>query len=438
LWRRSRQYLRENWGAPFVLAFILLLLASAVLLSSGNSNSANNIAVYAFYALVLGVVLQIASYVKYGEKEGREPSQNVPASAPVSARWRPGKRILAIAVILIILVAAAAGSLYFAQRTTTTISRATTTSTTSTHTTVGPLSVGIGFVQELSQPNNAVEVLVGVNQSGGLQPFNYTAYWSDSINQSNNVGVFIRSFTSNQSVPSSLKIVVKSSDGQTASIIASVPAVSRSIMSSSTSSTSSLIGLVPQISFIESGLPKGALWSISLQTASFQSNKTTITFNYPVGSSFSYTISGPYDTRSFAWALVPSPQTGTVVVNGSMQFDIIFSNKSITTLTNQIFVPQGSPKAASTGSTSETLGITYENTFPDQVQGIVFATVKNNSTGVVSFVTATINPTASASQTPLLIFQRLSAGNYTASIFVQSQSGITLSQTSTLTFSVLG
>lgn len=68
-WISSRSYLKENWGAPFVLAFIALLIASAVLLSGGNSDSANGIAVYAFYALVIGVVLQIASYVKYGGKE---------------------------------------------------------------------------------------------------------------------------------------------------------------------------------------------------------------------------------------------------------------------------------------------------------------------------------------------------------------------------------
>jgi hypothetical protein len=406
-------------------------------LSSGNSNSANNIAVYAFYALVLGVVLQIASYVKYGEKEGREPSQNVPSSAPVTARWRPGKRTLAIVVILIILVAAAAGSLYFAQLTTTT-SKPPTTSTTSTHTTIGPLTAGIGFVQELSLPNNGVEILVGVNQSGGLQPFNYTAYWSDNINQSNNVGVFIRSFSFNETVPSSLKIVVKSSDGQRMSIIASIPAVSRTTESSSTSSTGSLVTSFPQISFVESGLPKGALWSVSLQTASFQSNKTAITFNYPVGSSFSYTISGPYDTRSFAWALVPSPQSGIVHVNGSLQFNIVFSNESITTPTNQIFVPLGQPEAKSTGSTSESLSIIYDNAFPDQVQGIVFATVRNNATGASSVATATIDPFASANQIALVIFQRLSPGNYSASIFVQSQDGIVLSETSTLAFSVVG
>lgn len=68
----TMRYVGENWGAPFVITFVVLLISSAVLLSLGSSGSANSIAVYAFYALVLGVVLQIASYLKYGEAGAKE------------------------------------------------------------------------------------------------------------------------------------------------------------------------------------------------------------------------------------------------------------------------------------------------------------------------------------------------------------------------------
>ncbi|MGA2876205.1 MAG: hypothetical protein ABSE82_11790 [Nitrososphaerales archaeon] len=47
------RYLRTNWGAPFILTFIVLLVASAGLLSAGRSSTANNVAVYALYVLVL-------------------------------------------------------------------------------------------------------------------------------------------------------------------------------------------------------------------------------------------------------------------------------------------------------------------------------------------------------------------------------------------------
>lgn len=65
---RAKSYFRENWGSPFILIFILLLISAAFSLSIGFPDIADNIAVYAFYALVIGVVLQLASFLKYGQK----------------------------------------------------------------------------------------------------------------------------------------------------------------------------------------------------------------------------------------------------------------------------------------------------------------------------------------------------------------------------------
>jgi len=60
-------YFRENWGFPFVAGFQLLLMVCAGLLIQGNSGLANKVAVYAFFLLVMGVVLQLASYFEYGK-----------------------------------------------------------------------------------------------------------------------------------------------------------------------------------------------------------------------------------------------------------------------------------------------------------------------------------------------------------------------------------
>lgn len=68
--RKRLRYLKQNWGAPFILAFMLLLVLSAVYLAFGAEGIANDIAVYAYYCLVAGVALQIASYLKY--REARE------------------------------------------------------------------------------------------------------------------------------------------------------------------------------------------------------------------------------------------------------------------------------------------------------------------------------------------------------------------------------
>ena len=53
---RIKRYFRRNPGAPFVVGFQVLLLVCAGLLVLGNSSLANEVAVYAYYLLVAGVV----------------------------------------------------------------------------------------------------------------------------------------------------------------------------------------------------------------------------------------------------------------------------------------------------------------------------------------------------------------------------------------------
>ena len=47
---------------------MFLLLVCAGLLVNGRLALADEVAVYAFYMLVVGVVLQIASFLKYGKR----------------------------------------------------------------------------------------------------------------------------------------------------------------------------------------------------------------------------------------------------------------------------------------------------------------------------------------------------------------------------------
>lgn len=63
---KIKGFVRENWGAPFVLAFMLLLLVAAACLAFGIEWLANEVAVYAYYALVFGVVLQLVCFLKFG------------------------------------------------------------------------------------------------------------------------------------------------------------------------------------------------------------------------------------------------------------------------------------------------------------------------------------------------------------------------------------
>jgi ABC-type Mn2+/Zn2+ transport system permease subunit len=59
------KYFRENLGAPFIIFFQMLLLFCAFLLVRGYSNLANDVAIYAFYSLMIGVVLQLVSFLHH-------------------------------------------------------------------------------------------------------------------------------------------------------------------------------------------------------------------------------------------------------------------------------------------------------------------------------------------------------------------------------------
>jgi hypothetical protein len=65
---RVKGYVRENWGAPFIGGFILLLSVAAVFLSVGLVALAGEVAVVAYYALVVGAVLDFACYLKYDKR----------------------------------------------------------------------------------------------------------------------------------------------------------------------------------------------------------------------------------------------------------------------------------------------------------------------------------------------------------------------------------
>ncbi len=69
---RLKGYVKENWGAPLIIAFMVLLMVAAASLSLSLSFLADEVAVYAYYALIAGVVLQLACFLKYRGKGDEE------------------------------------------------------------------------------------------------------------------------------------------------------------------------------------------------------------------------------------------------------------------------------------------------------------------------------------------------------------------------------
>ena len=54
-----------------MIAFQVLLLSAAALLASGNASGANEVAAYAFYALVVGIAIQAITIVRERKKRSQ-------------------------------------------------------------------------------------------------------------------------------------------------------------------------------------------------------------------------------------------------------------------------------------------------------------------------------------------------------------------------------
>ncbi|NPA69283.1 MAG: hypothetical protein GXO26_00585, partial [Crenarchaeota archaeon] len=76
--------LKENPGRPFIIAFMVLLIIAAAELAIGNTTIANKLAEIAYYYLVIGVILTIATIVREERKKARESSKEG-ASGPSTA-----------------------------------------------------------------------------------------------------------------------------------------------------------------------------------------------------------------------------------------------------------------------------------------------------------------------------------------------------------------
>ncbi len=198
-----RGYLRENWGAPFVIGFMVLLLVSAAYLSLGLPDFANDIAVYAFYLLAAGVGFQIASYIKYGEGKSKETPYTGPVVEQLpkeSRHFTP--RIALVLATLVILGSAAAVEFH-----------PTPTSVPPCQP-CEPLSAKLAFVNSIKEPDGSIVESFGVSVIGGVSPYVFIAEWSDRFVQQNGNGVFTRTLLSNQTIPLTASVMILSADGE--------------------------------------------------------------------------------------------------------------------------------------------------------------------------------------------------------------------------------
>ena len=203
-----RRYSSLNWGLPFVILFIVLLLISAATLSLGYQGFAIDVADYAFYSLVLGVFLQIASYVKHNEEKAPinqgPPRSRVPRSFVFSIE----PKFVAIVVVTLILIGGVAILRFFGP----------VPNPSPIRQSYAPLSATHNSYDLLKEPDGSRTVFLAISTLGGAAPYNFSANWSDRVNQTASSGVFQRAFAAGQSVPSFVLVTVRSADGQIAKV----------------------------------------------------------------------------------------------------------------------------------------------------------------------------------------------------------------------------
>jgi len=204
---RLKNYLRVNWGAPFVCCFLVLLLASAIELVQSLNELASTTAAYAFCFLVAGVALQIASYFRYGDG-----SEVIPLVAASNSRSRKGPRNIRpyrwviVGVVLIGILGVSIVGFYQPAR-----------ELVTSH--IGsPLAVNPGKPNLVKEPNGTTIVVLTVGVKGGSLPYAYSCSWEDGLQQTSSDGIFQRSFSPSQSIPAYADLSVTSSDGLSGSI----------------------------------------------------------------------------------------------------------------------------------------------------------------------------------------------------------------------------
>ena len=69
---KIKVYIKQNWGAPLVILFMLLLVVAALFLAIGLTFPAEVIGALAYFILVAGVILQFARFLKYDKGQERQ------------------------------------------------------------------------------------------------------------------------------------------------------------------------------------------------------------------------------------------------------------------------------------------------------------------------------------------------------------------------------
>jgi hypothetical protein len=87
----------------------------------------------------------------------------------------------------------------------------------------GGLTINVGKPNVVVEPDGTTYVVIPAGALGGASPYSFTCTWSDGVQQTSTSGIFQRSFSHGQTIPTSAVITAKSEDGLTGSAKVIIP-----------------------------------------------------------------------------------------------------------------------------------------------------------------------------------------------------------------------
>jgi hypothetical protein len=418
--REAMFQLARYLGVVFSGLFVFFLGLSFWFLLQGSESQVTQMLVYGFYSLIIGACFQIANYL------GRETSSKLElgtrpaaASGAYGRNSRQTRKILGVVFVGALLTSGL--TFAYQQNMTQSTTASTQTSTTSS---LSQISARLFFTKVFPEPLNQTLVSFGVLGSGSIPPYSYTAMWSDNFSQSNNVGTFSRTFTQGYQIPSTATVTVTSSENTSTTIIVDLS------QAESSTRTASLPGNA-SLSFDQSGLPSGTLWTVQLNGAQESGKGSTITFPSVKSGNYNFSVSFLFN-GNYSSVFDATPKNGSIVMSGTNRIqNITFHPLAL----DQLVTPQSVPSVSSSIG-SILIKLSYFDNLPSPVALTLVAVVNDSSGKLATVSTGRINLNTDSISQGLVYVTSLSPGRYSAVLYILASNGDVLSPKSSVTFSV--
>src|SRR5579872_7190947 len=396
--KRTIFFLKYNWGGAFILAFMVLIIASAVYLNFRFTEESNQLASLGFYSLIFGIILQIASNLVFGNKK-----YSVDPTTQYQTDFKfPRKYKILGAVCIIVIISFASVLILYPTSVTPIIQNLVTSSTEST----ASFHASIFFANVIPEPENQTLLAFGVNANGAPAPYIFKVMWSDGFTQTNDVGTFSRTISSGQLIPTFATVTITSANNKSISITVLTPATNTTVTTSNFRNASTL-------TFLEYGLLNHNNWSVGLNASERSSSNNSIVFENLKNGIYNFSVNYQFN-GSLDSVYSYSPPAGKVLINGTDEVQRI----NFTIIPVDEIVTPTSAANVSVSNNVITLMVNYRSSLPMSMAATVVAVVNDSSGRLITISTATLDVGANLTAPAKILLESLTPGKYSATLYV--------------------